>query len=617
MSRKEAHLQDSDRRRQDWELARKGIQLILNNKYEDALKIFENREDSIPLSAGYLFTIFMNAAMSFDDAVLTLSLNTLKDLETRCSQNLGWLRTFKNKVFGNYNDVSPYELLEQQITLADTQVCHAVLYMMTEDSTAGLVKGAWALRKAWGLYHSAYKELATQYKKIYGFSANLPETPSMWRLSESANNTPNSTPATTPVSPGEPPHLQFAEPSNSGIRKRLYQFFSPVSTPQICPEEVKRLMCAVSFGYGLFHLCVSLLPTSALRFVHILGFASDRKVGIEALMFSRSGPDMRAPLASLALLWYHTVVNPSFIHFNSDDLSTSVEEAEAIINESNHEFSESSIFLFFKARLYRLKKKIDEAVSTYTKAVKYSGIRELAVLCLHEVGWCYLMQLEFQKALKSFNQLKKNESIKHLYSYLAALCHGCMDDMNMVAVMSQNIKLIEMEKQCELDPKISRRSGLLMPPKSPFYYRLLTYEMLYLWDSLPSQEDIIIIVQDCEDQGDPLKHSKNVDPIVGLRPLILGVCLGCLGRREEAINLLSSIRGQREKLVVDKGTRRGYRHIAAFAMYETAMLLMKEGNSREAKELLDTILHQYSSYDFENRLNFKIHSALKEIAAAS
>lgn len=58
-------------------------------------------------------------------------------------------------------------------------------------------------------------------------------------------------------------------------------------------------MCAVSFGYGLFHLCVSLLPATILRLIHILGFVGDRTVGLEALMFARQGPDMRAPLAML------------------------------------------------------------------------------------------------------------------------------------------------------------------------------------------------------------------------------------------------------------------------------------------------------------------------------
>ena len=61
---------------------------------------------------------------------------------------------------------------------------------------------------------------------------------------------------------------------------------------------VRRLMSAVSFGYGLFHLAVSLLPPKLLNIIHFLGFEGDRQTGIQVLLFSRQGSDMRAPLAT-------------------------------------------------------------------------------------------------------------------------------------------------------------------------------------------------------------------------------------------------------------------------------------------------------------------------------
>lgn len=57
-------------------------------------------------------------------------------------------------------------------------------------------------------------------------------------------------------------------------------------------------MSAVSFGYGVFQLAVSLLPPSLLRVVHFLGFEGDRGAGLTSLAFARQGTDMRAPLAT-------------------------------------------------------------------------------------------------------------------------------------------------------------------------------------------------------------------------------------------------------------------------------------------------------------------------------
>ena len=64
------------------------------------------------------------------------------------------------------------------------------------------------------------------------------------------------------------------------------------------PQIIRRLMAAVSFGYGIFHLAVSLLPPKLLNIIHFLGFEGDRQTGIQALHFSRQGPDMRGPLAT-------------------------------------------------------------------------------------------------------------------------------------------------------------------------------------------------------------------------------------------------------------------------------------------------------------------------------
>jgi hypothetical protein len=57
-------------------------------------------------------------------------------------------------------------------------------------------------------------------------------------------------------------------------------------------------MSAVSFGYGLFHLAVSLLPPKLLHFINLFGFEGDRQIGIQALHFARQGGDMRGPIAT-------------------------------------------------------------------------------------------------------------------------------------------------------------------------------------------------------------------------------------------------------------------------------------------------------------------------------
>lgn len=43
----------------DWHLAKKGIQLLLNNKLEEAEILFKERKDNVQMAAGYCFVTFM------------------------------------------------------------------------------------------------------------------------------------------------------------------------------------------------------------------------------------------------------------------------------------------------------------------------------------------------------------------------------------------------------------------------------------------------------------------------------------------------------------------------------------------------------------------------------
>lgn len=51
--------QDARSEEEEWMLARRGIQLVLNNQYNEAEKLFADRKDSIQLAAGHCFVVFM------------------------------------------------------------------------------------------------------------------------------------------------------------------------------------------------------------------------------------------------------------------------------------------------------------------------------------------------------------------------------------------------------------------------------------------------------------------------------------------------------------------------------------------------------------------------------
>lgn len=63
------------------------------------------------------------------------------------------------------------------------------------------------------------------------------------------------------------------------------------------PNDVVRLMAAISTGYGAFNLMVSLLPPTVVSVIGMFGFCGNRQTGLDALAFAKNGPDVHAPLA--------------------------------------------------------------------------------------------------------------------------------------------------------------------------------------------------------------------------------------------------------------------------------------------------------------------------------
>lgn len=55
----------------------------------------------------------------------------------------------------------------------------------------------------------------------------------------------------------------------------------------------------------------------------------------------------------LALLWYHTVVQP-FFALDGSETEAGLQAAEAILKKKEAEYPESSLFIFFKGRVLRL-----------------------------------------------------------------------------------------------------------------------------------------------------------------------------------------------------------------------------------------------------------------------
>lgn len=201
------------------------------------------------------------------------------------------LNTTRTKFCLQGQQISVEERIQRQVIVGDSLLYQAILVFTGQDIPS-YVKGGWLLRKAWKIYEKLFKEVTNLREKSKLTSCD--SKPSMKSLDSSTG-------------------LQNSD-SKSSLSGTSTSSDGPFdgNENQIPPEVLERLQGAVNFGYGTFQICISMIPPKILKIIEFLGFEGDRAVGLKALEYTCNSEAMNAPLATLGLLWYHTVLRPFF-----------------------------------------------------------------------------------------------------------------------------------------------------------------------------------------------------------------------------------------------------------------------------------------------------------------
>ncbi|XP_049604408.1 tetratricopeptide repeat protein 39C isoform X1 [Syngnathus scovelli] len=563
----------------DAELALKGINMLLNNGFKESDKLFRAYRHHSPLmSFGASFVSFLNAMMTFEEEKMQQASEDLKATERLCeSENAGVIQTLKNKMKRSTDPrrsgLAAVERLQRQIIIADCQVYLAVLAFTKQDLSA-YIKGGWILRKAWKVYDKCYCDITQLQERISGGASR--------RRKKASEQQQQAAPSSVTSSPSQQPDAVGA-------------------------EDLDRLKGSVSFGYGLFHLCISMVPPHLLKIVNLLGFPGDRLQGLSALACASESKDMKAPLATLALLWYHTVVQP-FFALDDSDTHSGLAEAKAILRQREIIYPNSSLFMFFKGRVQRLESQMSAALTSFGDALRLAAEqREIQHVCLYEIGWCNMIELNYSEAFTAFERLK-NESrwSQCYYAYMAAVCQGAMGDLRgALGVFNQVQKLFKRKNnQIELF-SMKKAEKLKIPSLSKELCILSIIEILYLWKALcncstSKLHTMIQVLQAIDDAS-----------CAGLKNLLLGTISKCLHSNKDAVQYFQL--ALRDELGLLSNS-----YVQPYACYELGCMLLNDAAfAAKGHTLMLQAKDDYAGYDFENRLHVRIHSALASVQAAA
>ncbi|XP_075877560.1 tetratricopeptide repeat protein 39C-like [Nelusetta ayraudi] len=555
----------------DAELALRGINMLLNNGFRESDELFRTYRNHSPLmSFGASFVSFLNAMMTFEEEKMQMASEDLKATERLCeSENAGVIETIKNKIKRSMDSdrsgVAAVDRLQRQIIIADCQVYLAVLSFIKQELSS-YIKGGWTLRKAWKMYNKCYSDIT--------------------HLQEGCRRRASQQQATPTPSP----------PSSDASSRRP----EPVSS-----EALDRLKGSVSFGYGLFHLCISMVPPHLLKIVNLLGFPGDRGQGLAALAYASQSKDMKAPLATLALLWYHTVVQP-FFALDGADTEAGLAEAKSILKQRETVYPNSSLFMFFKGRVQRLECQISSALKSFRDALDLaSDQREIQHVCLYEIGWCSMIELNYREAFRAFERLKTESRWSQCYyAYLTGVCQGATGDLEGAVSVFKDVQRLFKRKNNQIELFSNKRAEKLRSSSlSQELCILSVIEILYLWKALPncsasklqSMTQVLLGIDDASSSG--------------LKYLLLGAIHKCLLNTKEAIQCF-------HLAARDELGRLSNSYVQPYSCYELGCVLLNTPESAgRARMLMLQAKEDFAGYDFENRLHVRIHSALASMKA--
>ncbi|XP_059914376.1 tetratricopeptide repeat protein 39C-like isoform X1 [Gadus macrocephalus] len=571
----------------DAELALEGINMLLNNGFKESDDLFKAHRNHSPLmSFGASFVSFLNAMMTFEEEKMQTAFEDLKATERLCeSENAGVIETIKNKLKRNVDSqrswLAMLNRLQRQIIIADCQVYLAVLSFIKQELSA-YIKGGWLLRKAWKMYNKCYSDITHLQeggqRRPSDAQGSASPTPSS-RSQQSLGDAPGDAPAPAPA-PGRVPDAGRS-------------------------EALDRLKGSVSFGYGLFHLCISMVPPHLLKIVNLLGFPGDRLQGLAALAYASESKDMKAPLATLALLWYHTVVQP-FFALDGADTQAGLLEAKDILQRREPVYPNSSLFMFFKGRVQRLEGLISDALTSFSNALELAtDQREIQHVCLYEIGWCSMIELSFTDAYRAFERLKSESRWSQCYyAYLTGVCQGASGDLEGAAAVLKDVQRLFKRKNNQIELfSLKRAEKLRKPRPSKDLCSLAVIEVLYLWKALancsvPKLQTMIQILQGIEDAS-----------CAGLKHLLLGAIHRTLHNTKDAIQHFQL--AERDEVGCLSNS-----YVQPYSCYEVACVLLDSPEAAErGRALMLQAKEEYAGYDFENRLHVRIHSALASTRA--
>ncbi|CAB4025921.1 Tetratricopeptide repeat 39C [Paramuricea clavata] len=558
---------------EDYIMVRCSVEILLNNGCLAARKyLVDKRNKSSLLNSVSSFVEFLSSLLTLDETHIDEAIGCLKETQRYCITQRNILKQEKCSA-------DDLRLLMNEIFSTDAELYMAILSIL-KQGLKDYVKGAFLIRKSWKQYKRNYDKIL----KIGGSFLNVNGN-SEHQLCHLHQNNP------------EVLSNVEQETVNSDVSCSCYN----VETKTVSSHALHEVQAAIAFGYGLFNLVVSLTPPKVLQLVQFFGFHGNQELGLCCLKYVCASQNVKAELSRLGLLWYHAIIRPMYA-FDDNDVECGLEEASQLLQGLQENLLLSPVALYFEGLLFRCKGNFTDATRSLNLALeKPQAYKEMIMFCDYEIGWCHLLEMQWDLAIQAFIKVKDATRWSQcFYVYLIGVLHGVQSNTNEAVIYFRYVPSLVKRKTPLAVFLIRKATCCVQAPPNDTESLILLLEIIYLWECLPTCSSVTL---SCLLQG----LEKTVkDDFVALKLFLTAYVLHRLGRLTQAIECYKEAMTAGENIVGDK-------HVLPFAAYELGIISAKISQFDKGQEFLRKAKETCSGYDFENRLKLKIDIAMKKM----
>ncbi|KAG9004430.1 hypothetical protein FRB94_002374 [Tulasnella sp. JGI-2019a] len=403
-----------------------GYDYVFGDDIESARKILSARNSPFH-QMGLGTVIFLQAALGMEEGFMAEATKILTQADASVKQAV---KTQGKKSNTRFPVGTEFEILQADLVLL------LGLTQALNESYMGYVKCLYSLNSAHGSFSKIFKRVFPT--GLEGYS-HMSASPAVSRKPSAASlrtqNTASgvsSLAVSVPVSPAQRGGLlgRFALSTPSS------PIVSGTTTPTLIEPEghlEELIFYGAAFGFGMFNLIFSLLPTKIRRVVGFFGYQSDRKLAIQALNVATGGKGkyLVPCYNAMSTMFTQNLLRVKLLTAGYQAKEAElIEQLDSILKDLETQYPHGSLWLLNRAKIQRYQNNPSAAILTLqgglgpSRPVKFVQADALLVF---ELAWVLVAERRYAEAAEMWIKMKSLNSWSHAtYTFMAA---GCLLDL--------------------------------------------------------------------------------------------------------------------------------------------------------------------------------------------